>query len=64
MILGNKCDMDDKRQVSKERGQQVSQFIAEYRYKMFGARKGFCAMGREMLSDKCPKNNQFLVIDF
>ncbi|XP_065063972.1 ras-related protein Rab-8A-like [Rhopilema esculentum] len=24
MILGNKCDMDDKRQVSKERGQQLA----------------------------------------
>eukprot|EP00128_Syssomonas_multiformis_P008359 Colp12_sorted_trinity150504_noHs@10513 len=24
MILGNKCDMDDKRQVSKERGQKVA----------------------------------------
>lgn len=25
MILGNKCDMDDRRIVSKERGEQVSQ---------------------------------------
>lgn len=24
MILGNKCDMDDRRIVSKERGEQVS----------------------------------------
>lgn len=24
MILGNKCDMNDKRQVSKERGEKVS----------------------------------------
>lgn len=24
MILGNKCDMEDKRQVSRERGDQVS----------------------------------------
>jgi len=24
MILGNKCDMDDKRQVSRERGEAVS----------------------------------------
>ena len=24
MILGNKCDMNDRRQVSKERGEQVS----------------------------------------
>lgn len=24
MILGNKCDRDDERQVSKERGEQVS----------------------------------------
>ena len=23
MILGNKCDMNDRRQVSKERGEQV-----------------------------------------
>lgn len=23
MILGNKCDMNDKRQVSKERGEKV-----------------------------------------
>ena len=23
MVLGNKCDMEDKRQVSKERGEQV-----------------------------------------
>ena len=23
MVLGNKCDMDDKRQVSKDRGEQV-----------------------------------------
>lgn len=25
MILGNKCDMDDRRIVSKERGEQVRQ---------------------------------------
>ena len=24
MILGNKCDMNDKRQVSKERGEQLA----------------------------------------
>jgi len=24
MILGNKCDMEDKRQVSRERGEAVS----------------------------------------
>ena len=24
MILGNKCDMEDKRQVSKDRGEAVS----------------------------------------
>ena len=24
MILGNKCDMNDRRQVSKERGEQVN----------------------------------------
>jgi hypothetical protein len=27
MILGNKCDMEDKRAVSKERGEAVSIFI-------------------------------------
>lgn len=27
MILGNKCDITDKRQVSKERGEQVN-FVA------------------------------------
>ena len=24
MVLGNKCDMDDRRQVSKTKGEQVS----------------------------------------
>lgn len=24
MVLGNKCDMDDRRQVSKERGEQLA----------------------------------------
>lgn len=27
MILGNKCDMEDKRQVSKERGEAVSTLV-------------------------------------
>ena len=27
MILGNKCDMEDKRQVSKERGDSVSRAL-------------------------------------
>lgn len=27
MILGNKCDMEDKRVVSKERGEAVSKFV-------------------------------------
>jgi len=26
MILGNKCDMEDKRMVNKERGEGVSHF--------------------------------------
>jgi len=27
MILGNKCDMDDKRAVSKDKGESVSSFL-------------------------------------
>ncbi|KAK3752561.1 hypothetical protein QZH41_013421 [Actinostola sp. cb2023] len=30
MVLGNKCDMDDRRQVSKDRGEQVSGTILVY----------------------------------
>lgn len=30
MILGNKCDMDDKRTVSKDRGEAVSEQILIY----------------------------------
>lgn len=29
MILGNKCDMNDKRQVSKERGEKVQLLIPD-----------------------------------
>ena len=31
MILGNKCDMEDKRMVSRERGDAVSRDVAWYR---------------------------------
>ena len=32
MILGNKCDMEDKRQVSKDRGDAVSFTFFSYPY--------------------------------
>ena len=28
MLLGNKCEMDDKRKVSKERGEQIAEKFA------------------------------------
>ena len=30
MVLGNKCDMEDRRQVSKERGEQVGFDVMMY----------------------------------
>ena len=33
MVLGNKCDMEDRRLVSKERGTQVNMFVQCSKYK-------------------------------
>jgi len=35
MILGNKCDMSDKRVVSKERGEAVRTAANKYIYALF-----------------------------
>ncbi|MBN3301417.1 RAB8B protein, partial [Amia calva] len=43
MILGNKCDMNDKRQVSKERGEKVS-----YRTYMYLSQKYFQQVRRSV----------------
>ena len=35
MILGNKCDMEDKRQVSRERGEAVCVTASSFRFVYF-----------------------------
>lgn len=35
MLIGNKCDMQDKRQVSREKGEHVSMVIFETKEKVF-----------------------------
>ena len=37
MILGNKCDMEDKRQVSRERGDAVSAYLLFFVHLLFFA---------------------------
>jgi len=33
MLLGNKCDMEDKRMISKERGEMVSKLVVSLAYR-------------------------------
>lgn len=55
MILGNKCDMDDKRQVSKERGESIARehsipFLETSAKTNINVEKGFMDLAQAILS--------------
>ncbi|XP_032413369.1 ras-related protein Rab-8B-like, partial [Xiphophorus hellerii] len=55
MILGNKCDMNDKRQVSKERGEQLAidygiKFLETSAKSSINVEEGFLTLARDIMS--------------
>ncbi|XP_008400297.1 ras-related protein Rab-8B [Poecilia reticulata] len=55
MILGNKCDMNDKRQVSKERGEKLAidygiKFLETSAKSSINVEEGFLTLARDIMS--------------
>ncbi|XP_034721570.1 ras-related protein Rab-8B-like [Etheostoma cragini] len=55
MILGNKCDMNDKRQVSKERGEKLAidygiKFLETSAKSSLNVEEGFYILGRDIMT--------------
>ncbi|KAM9861056.1 ras-related protein Rab-8B isoform 2-T2 [Aulostomus maculatus] len=55
MILGNKCDMNDKRQVSKERGEKLAidygiKFLETSAKSSINVEEAFVTLGRDILA--------------
>ncbi|KAF1373459.1 hypothetical protein PFLUV_G00239070 [Perca fluviatilis] len=55
MILGNKCDMNDKRQVSKERGEKLAidygiKFLETSAKSSLNVEEGFYTLGRDIMA--------------
>uniref|UniRef100_A0A3Q2UQP4 Ras-related protein SEC4 n=1 Tax=Fundulus heteroclitus TaxID=8078 RepID=A0A3Q2UQP4_FUNHE len=55
MILGNKCDMNDKRQVSKERGEKLAidygiKFLETSAKSSLNVEEGFLTLARDIMS--------------
>ncbi|XP_075939334.1 ras-related protein Rab-8B isoform X2 [Anarhichas minor] len=55
MILGNKCDMNDKRQVSKERGEKLAidygiKFLETSAKSSINVEEGFLTLGRDIMT--------------
>ncbi|XP_037619264.1 ras-related protein Rab-8B isoform X1 [Sebastes umbrosus] len=55
MVLGNKCDMNDKRQVSKERGEKLAidygiKFLETSAKSSINVEEGFFTLGRDIMT--------------
>ncbi|KAM8894260.1 ras-related protein Rab-8B isoform 2-T2 [Spinachia spinachia] len=55
MILGNKCDMNDRRQVSKERGEKLAidygiKFLETSAKSSINVEEGFLTLGRDIMT--------------
>ncbi|XP_054877021.1 ras-related protein Rab-8B [Poeciliopsis prolifica] len=63
MILGNKCDMNDKRQVSKERGEKLAidygiKFLETSAKSSINVEEGFLTLARDIMSRLNRKMNE------
>ncbi|XP_034032355.1 ras-related protein Rab-8B-like [Thalassophryne amazonica] len=63
MILGNKCDMTDRRQVSKDRGEKLAidygvKFLETSAKSSLNVEEAFYTMGRDILHNLCTKTTE------
>ncbi|KAG7245354.1 hypothetical protein INR49_010804 [Caranx melampygus] len=66
MILGNKCDMTDRRQVSKDRGEKLAidygvKFLETSAKSSLNVEEAFYTMGRDILNNLSSKTKQVFV---